>query len=166
MQNGHTKSEGNVYLRYRKEAAEEQKDLFSREGAAKRLGISTESLRDYERGVTKTVPADVVLNMSILYKAPELRNHYCRNVCPIGEKYTPQIDTEKLEIDRLTLKLLNEFRKISSVKETLVEIVADGVITDDEQPDLRRVLETLDAISVHTQELRVWVEKHIEMKDD
>ena len=156
-----TKDEENVYLHYRKEAAVDLPALTSREGAAELLGISPESLRDYERGVTKTVPADIVLKMSHIYNAPEIRNYYCRSVCPIGEKYTPKIDVDQVEIDRLTLRLLNAFRNISSIKDTLVEIVADGIIDESERPALSEVLDTLDAISVHAQELRVWVEKHL-----
>ena len=99
--------------------------------------------------------------MSHIYNAPEIRNYYCRSVCPIGEKYTPKIDVDQVEIDRLTLRLLSAFRNISAIKDTLVEIVADGIISESERPALAEVLETLDAISVHAQELRVWVEKHL-----
>ena len=155
------REEENVYLHYRKEAAKDLPALTSREGAAELLGISPESLRDYERGVTKTVPADIVLKMSHIYNAPEIRNYYCRSVCPIGEKYTPKIDVDQVEIDRLTLRLLSAFRNISAIKDTLVEIVADGIIDESERPALAEVLDTLDAISVHAQELRVWVEKHL-----
>ena len=161
MRDNGSREEENVYLRYRKEAAVDLPALTSREGAAELLGISPESLRDYERGVTKTVPADIVLKMSHIYNAPEIRNYYCRSVCPIGEKYTPKIDVDQVEIDRLTLRLLNAFRNISSIKDTLVEIVADGIIDECERPALSEVLDTLDAISVHAQELRVWVEKHL-----
>ncbi len=161
MRDNGSREEENVYLRYRKEAAVDLPALTSREGAAELLGISPESLRDYERGVTKTVPADIVLKMSHIYNAPEIRNYYCRSVCPIGEKYTPKIDVDQVEIDRLTLRLLNAFRNISSIKDTLVEIVADGIIDESERPALSEVLDTLDAISVHAQELRVWVEKHL-----
>lgn len=161
MRDNASREEENVYLHYRKEAAIDLPALSSREGAAELLGISPESLRDYERGVTKTVPADIVLKMSHIYNAPEIRNFYCRSVCPIGEKYTPKIDVDQVEIDRLTLRLLNAFRNISSIKDTLVEIVADGIIDESERPALSDVLDTLDAISVHAQELRVWVEKHL-----
>jgi transcriptional regulator with XRE-family HTH domain len=161
MRDNAIREEENVYLHYRKEAAIDLPALSSREGAAELLGISPESLRDYERGVTKTVPADIVLKMSHIYNAPEIRNFYCRNVCPIGEKYTPKIDVDQVEIDRLTLRLLNAFRNISTIKDTLVEIVADGIIDESERPALSEVLDTLDAISVHAQELRVWVEKHL-----
>ncbi|HWQ96984.1 MAG TPA: helix-turn-helix transcriptional regulator [Clostridia bacterium] len=161
MQTDHTKSDENVYSRYRKLASTKQDVLSSREGAAELLEISAESLRDYERGVTKTVPAEIVLKMSRVYNAPELRNYYCRNVCPIGELYTPKIDVEQVEIDRLTLRLLSALRNVTTIRDTLVEIVADGVITNDERPALTQVLETLDAISIHAQELRIWAEKHL-----
>lgn len=151
----------NVYYYYRKEAAKTDPRLRSRETASEALGISAETLRAYETGITKTVPAESVLQMSMLYNAPELRNHYCLNVCPIGEKYVLAVDVKHVGLDRLTLRLLNSLRNIVEIKEELVEIVADGVITGQERPSLTRVLETLDSISLHTQELRLWTEKHL-----
>lgn len=151
----------NVYFYYRKEAAKTNPRLRSRESASECLGISPETLRAYETGITKIVPAENVLQMSIVYNAPELRNYYCRNVCSFGEKFVQALDVGQIELDRLTLKLLNSFRNIVEIKETLVEIVADGVITDQERPSLNRVLETLDSISLHTQELRIWAEKNL-----
>lgn len=151
----------NVYYYYRKEAAKTNPRLRSRENASEMLGISAETLRAYETGITKTVPAESVLQMSLLYNAPELRNHYCRNVCSIGEKYAQVVDVDHIDLDRLTLRLLNSLRNIAEIKEALVEIVADGVITEQEKPSLSYVLETLDAISLHTQELRLWAEKHL-----
>jgi len=151
----------NVYFRYRKEAAKTDSRLSGRENAAQLLGISAETLRAYECGLTKTVPPDSVLQMSLVYNAPELRNHYCRNVCPIGEKFVPALDVGQLELDRLTIRLLASLRDIVETKDTLVDIVADGVISEEERPSLARVMETLDSISLHTQELRVWAEKNL-----
>ena len=50
MRDNASREEENVYLHYRKEAAIDLPALSSREGAAELLGISPESLRDYERG--------------------------------------------------------------------------------------------------------------------
>jgi hypothetical protein len=156
-----TKEGTNIYFHCRKEAAKLNPAINSREGAAGIFGISAESLRDYERDATRNIPAYVVLKMIKAYNAPELRNYYCHNSCPLGGKLAPEIDLKQLELDRLTLRLLNTFKKVTSIKETLVEIAADGMITADEKPKLDDILETLDAISRHAQELRVWAEKNL-----
>ena len=48
------------------------------------------------------------------------------------------------------------------MKESLLDITADGIITDAEKPELRKILATLDEISAVTQSLKVWTEKNLE----
>jgi len=127
--------------------------------AAELLSVSESSLKNYETGLTLVVPPDVVLRMSEVYNAPELRNHYCRNMCPLGSKQVPELDTEHLHLDRLTIKLLNSVKVVTSVKESLIEIAADGIIDEDEKPQFKKILESLDDIAKHAQELRLWAEK-------
>ena len=67
---GGTKDNQNVYFRARKEAAEYNEALSSREKAAELLGISSSTLADYELGITKFVPVDKVVLMSDLYNRP------------------------------------------------------------------------------------------------
>ena len=154
-----TKAMDNIYCRCRKEAAKYNDKLNSREGAAELLGVSTSSLADYELGNTKVVPVDKVVLMADLYNAPEIKNYYCTHECPIG-----QVTIHKLEVaefDRLTIKLLAALRNMTCVKETIIEIAADGTISDNERPQLDKVLEALDLISIHGQELRLWAEKNL-----
>lgn len=61
-----TKAAGNRYYESRKNAAEHDERLTSREAAGELLGVSWSSLADYERGLTK-VPVDVVCRMADLY---------------------------------------------------------------------------------------------------
>lgn len=150
-----------MYFYYRKKTATEKTPPISRERAAELLDVSFESLKAYESGKTN-VPAKVVLKMCEVYNAPELRSFHCHYDCPIGKHYSPILDTSNLELDRLTLRLLSSFKAIANIKESLIEIAADGVISEDERPTLNEILKTLDAISLHTHELRVWVEKTIE----
>ncbi len=154
-----TKAMDNIYCRCRKEAAKYNDKLNSREGAAELLGVSVSSLADYELGNTKVVPVDKVVLMADLYNAPEIKNFYCTNECPIGEHTVHKL--EIAELDRLTIKVLSALRGIDSVKDKLIDIVADGVIAENEKPDLDAVLKALDEITIYSQELRLWAEKNL-----
>ncbi len=153
-----TKAADNIYCRCRKEAAKYNDKLNSREGAAELLGVSVSSLADYELGNTKVVPVDKVVLMADLYNAPEIKNHYCTHTCPIGESTVHQL--EIAELDRVTLRVLAAFRNIAHIKDTLIDLTADGVITECEKPKLNEILEALDVITRHSQELRLWAEKN------
>lgn len=154
-----TKAMDNIYCRCRKEAAKYNDKLNSREGAAELLGVSVSSLADYELGNTKVVPVDKVVLMADLYNAPELKNYYCTHECPIGEGTVHKL--EVAEFDRLTIKLLAALRNMTSIKGTLIDIAEDGIITEREKPKLNEVLDVLDAIVRHSQELRLWAEKNL-----
>ena len=104
MGNDCTKEIQNVYFRARKNAALYNEKLFSREGAAELLGISTSTLADYELGITKFVPVDKVVLMADLYNCPELKTGYCKNECPIG-KHIP-LATSVSGIEGIALRIL------------------------------------------------------------
>ena len=53
-------------------------------------------------------------------------------------------------------------RKAEETKDLLLNITEDGVISEDEKPSLKRVLETLDEISTIAQSLKAWTEKNLE----
>lgn len=153
-----TKAASNPFCQARLAAAHYNERLFSKEGAAEFLGISVSTLSDYELGITKIVPPDMVLKMADLYNAPELRNYYCREMCPLGED-VPVLELE--DLDRITVRAMASLRKVAGMKESLLDITADGKITEDEKPELRRILTTLDEIASITQSLKVWTEKNL-----
>lgn len=152
-----TKAAGNPYCLARLEAAKYNNKLYSKEGAAEMLGLSVSSLSDYELGNTKVVPVDKVVLMADLYNAPELKNYYCTEVCPLGCD-TPKLTIE--DIDRISIRALSSFRKIAGAKETLLNIVEDGIISPEEKPELDELLSILEEISVITQTLRLWADKN------
>ena len=154
-----SKAADNIYCRSRLAAAKYNDRLLSRAGAAELLGICESSLADYELGNTKVVPVDKVNLMADLYRAPEIRNYYCSNECPIGKNCVAQLEVE--ELDRLTIKVLAAFKKVGYIKETLLEITEDGVISSDEQNEFSEVIKALDNISKNAQELKLWAEKQI-----
>lgn len=153
-----TKAADNIYCKYRKAAAKYNDKLNSREGAAELLGLSVSSLSDYELGNTKVVPVDKVVLMADLYNAPEIKNYYCTEVCPLGYD-SPKIVME--DIDRISVRALASFRKIAGAKDKLLDIVEDGLITEDEKPELEELLSVLDEITSITQTLKLWAEKNM-----
>lgn len=153
-----TKAANNIYCQCRKEAAKYNDKLNSREGAAELLGISPSTLADYELGITKIIPADSIMRMADLYNAPELRNHYCKHCCPLGGD-VPEIDMESL--DRIAIQALKHMRIVAQSRESLLDIVDDGMITDDEKPRLMEILQGLTELEQVSHNLRAWVEKNL-----
>lgn len=154
-----TKAADNPFCKARLEAAKYNEKFFSKEYAAEQLHISAGQLQDYELGITKCIPPDSILRMADTYNAPELKNMYCREMCPLGTDL-PEVKIESL--DRIGIKALSSFRKISAAKELLLDITEDGIITEDERPYLDTIIKTLDELSEVTQSLKVWVEKNLE----
>lgn len=153
------KENNNVYFKARKEAALYNENLFSREGAAELLGISVSTLADYELGNTKVVPVDKVMLMSDLYNAPELKHGYCKYECPIGKSMP--IATKIKGIEGIALRMIQEFDpdRLKDMKNSLVSIAADGVISEDEKPELERILKKLDDMAVVISEMKLVGEK-------
>lgn len=150
------KAGGNICFQCRKEAAKYNDKLNSREGAAEMLGVSTSSLADYELGNTKVIPVDKIVLMADLYNAPELKAWYCTSECPIGRSF-PMPSAELSTVERTALKLLKELREsnVQTVKEALIDITADGVITEEEKVDLEKILNFLDELIKAAGELRL-----------
>jgi len=149
-----TKAAGNPWYEARKRAAEYDDRLSSREGAAERLGMSVSSVADAELGLTKCMPVDKAVLMADLYNAPHLLNYYCLHECPIGCRQS--ISDEVLDIDRVTVKLLKNLKvnQLTEMKDKLLDIAEDGIISDNEKPDLREILDYLDKLAKTVSELK------------
>ncbi len=157
MPNITAKTSSNAFYIARCKASAHNEQLSSREGAADIMSIDRGRLYRIESGITNPYPEEIHL-MADLYHAPELRNYYCRSCCPIGGNF-PKIEDE--DLDRISIKAFNSFKKIKSAKETLLEIVADGVIDDSEKEDLDIIIKVLDEVNAITQELKCYAEKHL-----
>ena len=150
-----TKALGNPWYKARKNAAKYDERLLSREGAAEMLGMSVSSVADAELGLTKCMPVDKAVLMADLYKAPHLLNHYCLNECPIGCRHC--ISEEVSDIDRVTVKLLRNLKvdDLEDIKEKLLDIAEDGVISESEKPDLKAILDYLEKVAKTVSELKI-----------
>jgi len=152
-----TKAADNMFCQARYEAAKFNERLSSREGAAEELGIDRTRLARIELGSTIPYQEEVLL-MADCYRAPELKGNYCREMCPLG-KNMPKIENEGL--DRISLRMLSSFRKINEAKETLLDITTDGIISDEEKPELEEIIRTLDEVNEITQNLKNWIERNL-----
>ena len=150
----------NVYRDCRKKAAAYNEKLNSLDITADLLGLSPSTLRKYELNVTKCVPVESVVMMAELYNAPELRNWYCKNECPIGAR--APIATELRSLESITIRLLNilDEQKLAKMKKSLLEIAEAGKITDENERELKQITELLTNLEVTISEMRMYAEKH------
>lgn len=158
MSNIAAKTCSNVFYQARCKTSAHNEQLKSREGAADIMSIDRGRLYRIESGLINPYPEEVHL-MADLYNAPELRNYYCTEMCPLG------CDMPKagvVDLDRITVKAISVFRKLGAAKELLLDITEDGVITEEERPDLQTVLKTLEEVETVAQNLKIWVKKNLQ----
>lgn len=151
----------NVYFQARKKAAIYNERLYSREGASELLGISVSTLADYELGNTKVVPVDKAVLMADLYCAPELITGYCMRECPV-HGFLP-LATEEKSIQGIALRLLKGFNEdeLKAMKVDLIEITEDGIISQEEIPKLKEILNKLDGMAEVISEMKIAGEKYL-----
>ena len=138
----------NIYFQCRKKAALDDDRLNSREGAAELLGLSASQLADYELGVTKFIPAESVVRMADLYKAPFLKTRFCSRNCPIGTCSNVRLPVEDRPIELVVLGMAKDMqaRKIESARDELIDIASDGHIDAAERTRLSSVIKDLDGL--------------------
>ena len=148
-----TKENKNIYQTSR-EAVE-----LTREAAAEQLQfISSDRIEKIEN--EKSLPhTDEILAMADCYKNPALCNYYCSHECPIGQEYVPEVKSK--ELSQITLEMLASLNSLDKQKARLVEITVDGIISEDEMEDFKKIQEQLEYISMAIDSLQLWVEKAI-----
>ena len=65
------------------------------------------------------------------------------------------------DLDRISVRAISAFRKLAKNRELFLDIVEDGVISEDEMGDLKKILSYLDELERLTQDLKVWVRKNL-----
>lgn len=148
-----TKENKNIYQTSR-EAVE-----LTREAAAEQLQfISSDRIEKIEN--EKSLPhPDEILAMADCYKNPALCNYFCSHECPIGQEYVPEVKSK--ELSQITLEMLASLNSLDKQKARLVEITVDGIISEDEMEDFKKIQEQLEYISMAIDSLQLWVEKAI-----
>lgn len=120
--------------------------------------LQPERLERIENGKLEIHPEEVML-LSEIYSEPTLCNHYCSKECPIGQKYVPEIKVKDLA--QIVLEMLSSLNSMKKSQERLIEITADGKISDDEIQDFVFIQKELERISITVETLQLWVEQMI-----
>lgn len=153
-----TKAAGNVFYKARISAAAYNDKLNSREGASEVTGIDRTRLANIELGTLNPHPEEAIL-LADAYNAPELLNYFCSKLCPVGIGNVSPVEIERIET--VALQLLATTRSLPEVKDGIVEIAADGVISPDERPRMERYIAILDEVEERIQALKILYRKVI-----
>lgn len=152
-----TKAADNVFYKARLEASSWNNKLSSREGAAEETGLDRTRLAYIELNTVNPHPEEALI-LSDAYNAPELCNHYCAKMCPLGMQTVAEVEVTELE--KAVLKLLSAFQTLPTIKENLINIAANGVIEKDEQPVMEDIIQRLDEAANCIQALKIYFKKH------
>lgn len=143
------KENKNVFFESREEAG------LTRAQASEILGTISESrLEKMETGKTTIYPEDVV-EMARAYKKPGLCNYYCTHECRIGKDSVPEVKESTLS--EIVLGMLSSLNALERQRERLIDITADGVISDDELNDFADIQKQLENIDMTVESLKLWV---------
>ncbi len=129
---------------------------LTQERAAEIMGISKDTVSNYERGLTDIMP-QAAYDMSNTYHAPELKSYYCSE-CPLGKGSKP---AELKPVERIALQLLKSTNGVEQIRAAIADITADGVIDSTEIPMLEKVLAYMDSLEKSIKDLRLWAEKNV-----
>ena len=152
-----TKAADNIFYVRRMEASSYNDKLKSREGAAEETGIDRTRLAYIELNTLNPHPEEVLI-LADTYNAPELCNHYCSKMCPLGMQTVAPVEVNELE--RTVLQLLSVFQNLPHIKEELISIAADGEIDGGEIGAMEDILETLDEAVNKILSLKIYFQKH------
>ena len=102
--------------------------------------------------------------MADLYKTPELITGYCMRECPV-HGFLP-LATEEKSLEGIALRLLQSFNEdsLKDMRDNLIEITADGKITEDELPSLKKIIDQLEKMAEVISEMKIAGEKYMNGK--
>lgn len=145
------------YRECRKQAAIYNDALGSME-RAEMLGVSVNTLSNYELGVT-VPPVDIIIVMADLYRAPQLKTMYCKNECLIGR--CMPVAVEAGSIDNIVIRIIKQFKesRIEGLKDKLIGIAEDGKVSEEEEKELNEICQELDEMVKTVWELKLVQER-------
>ena len=162
MSNSENTTSQNAYKAARLAAAKKDDELDTLESASGKVNIGREKLGQIEQEDPKKKQAlpdsDDVARMIQIYGAPELRNHFCANVCPLGKEYVPNLEYKNL--DRVSLQLLVALQRIEQVRDDLGNILVDGNVGASEKEKFQEIVATLKHIANQANALELWAQKN------
>lgn len=129
---------------------------LTREGASEAIGFMSEDrIERVESGKSLAHP-DEIMAMSEAYRDPLLCNRFCSGVCPIGKKYIARLESKSL--GQITLESVAAINMLEKYKARMIEIAADGKLSEDELDDFGEILSLLRDISKASKQLEIIAE--------
>lgn len=154
-----TKAQSNPYYIARMDAAACNDTFASREGAADVLGIERTRLARIELNTITPYP-DEVRVMADIYSAPELMGYHCAHNCPIGRCMGELLPAAQAKsIEQLAVQAAIALRNAENIRDSLLDIAADGVIDDQEKKTFERLLAQLGQITQVAHQLQAVARK-------
>ncbi len=148
-----TRENKNIYQTSRETAG------LTREAAEDQMiFVSSDRIEKIESEKSRPHP-DEIMAMAEAYKSPALCNYYCSHECPIGRTYVPEIKAKEFSI--ITLEMLSTLNTLAKEKDRLIDIAADGTISEDEIPDFLNIQQKLNDLSNAIDSLRLWIDNAI-----
>ncbi len=147
------KENKNMYQQSREAAG------MTRAQASEAMEFVTESRIEKIESEKSAPHPEEILAMAEAYKKPGLCNYYCSKQCPIGQEYVPEVKVR--DLSQIVLEMLASLNSLNREKDRLIEITADGVISDDEITDFALIQDRLNQISLTIDSLKLWVSNTI-----
>ena len=139
----------NAYLKARESIG------LTREQAAECLQFISESRIEKIESEKTIAHPDEILAMASAYKSPSLCNYYCTNDCAIGSETINPISSKPLS--QIVLEMLSTLNHLNAEKDRMMEIAADGLISEEEKKDFDKITNDLDKISSAIDSLKLWI---------
>jgi len=133
-----------------------------REEAAHRLYIGSRTLARFELGQV-VPPPDIVLRMVKLYRQPALSARYCSEACPIGQ--ISAYPVEEKSLPAIVLGLIKEHNDIGELRNRLIAIAEDGVVSADEVAEFERILDELLDLEQRIEAIKLWAARILPVDD-
>ena len=152
----------NIFKKARLKAAETDERFRTAESAALEIDfISRERMymieqEDPNKRQIIPTPAEVI-EMAQIYNAPELCDHYCTNVCPMGAGRAPLMYSNLGEI---SAKLMSAMHFLEKTNDQIHAVLADSKVSDSEKADFKRIIQTLREVSYSADSLELWAKKN------
>lgn len=145
-----TKENKNIYQQSREAAG------LTRAQASEKTGYISESRIEKIESEKSPAHPDEIMALAAAYKRPDLRNYYCSCECPLGLDHVPR--TEDKSLSQIVLEILATLNRLEQEKERMIEITADGKISEDEVSDFSKIKKTLSQISGTIDSLQLWID--------
>lgn len=145
----------NMLYRARMEAITLNPQLSNRERAAQMAGIPKTRMLLLETN-RATPHFDEIVTLSILYKAPGLRRKFCKLSCPFRDRNT--IPTNDSLGTAAAMELVSVMRRFEDYVINLNTILMDGIVDDQEQDEMKLLMDYFARVSGAYDRLCAWAE--------